>query len=145
MLPVWSICLGAFPLRSLLALTHSIKSREGEEAPLPSFSHVAKGQVHFPPSKLSPVSTLRRGRQCRSVMEYIQKAGSILQRQFYFYISCNRMKCLTCLHAGCPVHTGSFWTHENFTKLRLKVTTIFISPLLLFSMSSVISFIHNPF
>lgn len=58
-LPVWSICLRAFPLRSLLALTHLIKTREGEEAPLQSFSHVAKGQVHFPHSKLSAVSTLR--------------------------------------------------------------------------------------
>lgn len=32
---------------SLLALTHLIKTREGKEAPLLSFSHVAKGQVHF--------------------------------------------------------------------------------------------------
>lgn len=45
--PIWSICLRTFPLRSLLALTHLIKTREGEEAPLQSFSHMAEGQVHF--------------------------------------------------------------------------------------------------
>lgn len=59
-LPGWCICLRAFPLRSLLVLTHVIKTREGEEAPLQSFSHVAKGQVHF--LSFSPSSTLSRVR-----------------------------------------------------------------------------------
>lgn len=36
------------------------KDEEGEEAPLQSFSHVAKGQVHFSPLKFSPVTTMRR-------------------------------------------------------------------------------------
>lgn len=50
LLPAQCICLRPSPLRSLSSSVHLIKTREGEEAPLQSFSHVAKGQVQSRPS-----------------------------------------------------------------------------------------------